>query len=374
MLVYRYNKFMEETTQAYRSSESRLALLFRLSSVFSSSLDLQQVLERVMDEVIHTTRAERGFLMLYNEQHELVFHAARGMEHASLNGPEGQVSYSIVRKVAESGQALVTSNAQVDQSLGGMQSVLRLQLRSVLCVPLQLKELTLGVIYVDNPVRTGLFTAADQDLLVAIAGTAAISIDNAHAHMETIRAVEKALEAMAKFLELRDHETNGHCERVVELTLQLGQAMGIAGEALVQLKRGALLHDYGKNAIPDAILRKNGALNEEEWEIMRRHPGYAYDQLAPIEFLRPALEIPYGHHEKWDGTGYPRGLKGEQIPLGARIFAIIDVWDALTTDRVYRKAWTEEATLAHLRQLSGTHFDPQVVAAFFKLRGQSPTP
>jgi HD-GYP domain-containing protein (c-di-GMP phosphodiesterase class II) len=355
-------------TQVYRSSEARLTLLYRLSTVFSSSLDLQQVLERVMDEVIKVFRAERGFVMLYNDHKELVFQAARGIAHETLNAPEFQVSYSIIRKVAEEGQPLLTSNASSDQGLSSQRSVLRLKLHSVLCVPLQLKETTIGVVYVDNSARTGIFTEPDRDLLAAIAATAAVSIDNARSHMESIRAVEKSLEAMAKFLELRDYETKGHCERVVDLTLQIGKQMGFSGEDLVQLKRGALLHDYGKNAIPDSILLKPGPLSDEEMVIMRRHPGFAYDQLSPVEFLRPALDIPYCHHEKWDGTGYPRGLKGDQIPLPARIFAIVDVWDALTNNRVYRKAWPEEATLEYLHHMAGSQFDPAVVAAFVNVK------
>jgi HD-GYP domain-containing protein (c-di-GMP phosphodiesterase class II) len=358
-----------DITQTYRSSDSRLALLCQLSAVFSSSLDLQQVLNLVMDEVIRVTRAERGFVMLYDSQRELTIQAARGIDHATLASPELQVSHSIARRVVQGGQPLLTSNAQTDTALGSQHSVLRLHLRSVLCVPLQLKETTLGVIYVDNSVRTGMFTELDRDLLAAVAGIAAISIDNAHAHMETVLAVEKSLEAMAKFLELRDYETNGHCERVVEQTLQLGQALGLAGDDLVQLKRGALLHDYGKNAIPDAILRKPGPLDNSEKAIMDRHPAYAYEQLSPIEFLRPALDIPYCHHEKWDGTGYPRGLSGEAIPLAARIFSVVDVWDALTNDRVYRKAWTARQTAEYLFEKAGSHFDPLVVRAFLRLKG-----
>jgi HD-GYP domain-containing protein (c-di-GMP phosphodiesterase class II) len=360
-----------DNTQTYRSSESRLALLFRLSTVFSSSLNLQQVLDLVMDEVIRITRAERGFMMLYDDHNQLVFHAARGIEHDTLDDPQFKVSYSIVSKVIKTNLPLLTSNAQTDADVGSQRSVFRLQLRSVLCVPLQLKENTLGVIYVDNPIRTGLFTESDRDLLMAVAGSAAISIDNARAHMETVHAVEKSLEAMAKFLELRDYETNGHCERVVELTLQVAQTMGFGAEDLVQLKRGALLHDYGKNAIPDEILRKRGPLTEDEWLIMRRHPAYAYDQLLPIEFLRPALDIPYCHHEKWDGSGYPRGLKGEEIPLSARIFSVIDVWDAVTNDRVYRKAWTEDKALDFLRKNAGLDFDPRVVEVFTNIKEPS---
>jgi HD-GYP domain-containing protein (c-di-GMP phosphodiesterase class II) len=147
--------------------------------------------------------------------------------------------------------------------------------------------------------------------------------------------------------------------------------LGIGDEELVHMRRGALLHDIGKIGVPDAILLKPGALTDSEWAIMRQHPGLAYEMLAPITYLRPALDIPYGHHEKWDGTGYPRGLSGDVIPRAARIFAVVDVWDALRSDRPYRPAWPEERVREHIRALAGTHFDPQVVEAFLRLTDRS---
>ncbi len=143
--------------------------------------------------------------------------------------------------------------------------------------------------------------------------------------------------------------------------------MGISENELEHVRRGALLHDIGKMGIPDSVLLKPGTLNEREWEIMRRHPEYAYNLLQPIEYLHPALDIPYCHHEKWDGSGYPRGLKGEAIPLVARIFAIVDVWDALLSDRPYRKAWSKEQAHKYLHDQAGKHFDPQVVSAFLEM-------
>jgi HD-GYP domain-containing protein (c-di-GMP phosphodiesterase class II) len=151
------------------------------------------------------------------------------------------------------------------------------------------------------------------------------------------------------------------------MTLKLARAMGISTNELVHIRRGALLHDIGKMGTPDRILHKPGALTDEEWEIMRQHPSYAYNLLSPISYLHPALSIPYGHHEKWDGSGYPRGLKGDQIPLPARIFAIVDVWDALCSDRPYRPAWSDQKVIAHIKEQSGKHFDPKVVEAFIRM-------
>ena len=169
-------------------------------------------------------------------------------------------------------------------------------------------------------------------------------------------------------MDLRDRETEGHTQRVTKFTLKLAEATEMLNqEELVHIRRGALLHDMGKLGVPDSILHKPATLTDDEWELMRKHPQFAYDMLYPIEYLRPALDIPYCHHEKWDGTGYPRGLKSDHIPLAARIFAVVDVWDALTSDRPYRAALGQEEVLEYIKNQSGIHFDPQVVVLFFSV-------
>ncbi len=191
--------------------------------------------------------------------------------------------------------------------------------------------------------------------------------DLQRSHAALVQAYDTTIEGWSRALDLRDRETEGHTERVTEMTVELARAVGIPEEQIVQIRRGALLHDIGKMGIPDEILLKPGKLTDEEWVIMKKHPLYAYDLLFPVEFLRPALEIPLCHHEKWDGTGYPHELKGEQIPLSARLFAVVDVWDALSSDRPYRAAWPREKVLAHIRQGSGSHFDPAAVEAFMQM-------
>lgn len=187
---------------------------------------------------------------------------------------------------------------------------------------------------------------------------------------ELAQAYDTTLQGWAKALELRDKETEGHSRRVTEMTLVLARVLNIADEALVHIHRGALLHDIGKMAIPDEILRKDGPLTETEKEIIAQHPAAAYALLSPIPYLAKALEIPYCHHEHWDGGGYPRGLKGEEIPLAARIFTIIDVWDALQSDRPYRKAWTKEKTIDYMQEQAGKLFDPMVLPVFIGLLEQ----
>jgi putative nucleotidyltransferase with HDIG domain/PAS domain S-box-containing protein len=185
---------------------------------------------------------------------------------------------------------------------------------------------------------------------------------------ELAEAYDVTLEGWAKALELRDKETEGHSRRVTETTLAVARAMGIADEEeLEHIRRGAILHDIGKMGIPDHILRKEGALSEEEREIVLKHPQTAYDLLKQIPFLEKALEIPYCHHERWDGAGYPRGLKGREIPLSARIFAVADVWDALSSDRPYRKALSRQEATKYLLDEAGKHFDPRVVNVYLRL-------
>jgi putative two-component system response regulator len=191
------------------------------------------------------------------------------------------------------------------------------------------------------------------------------------ANAQLLNAYEATIEGLSHALDLRDRETEGHSRRVTELTVQLAKAMGISEGEITHYRRGALLHDMGKIGVPDSILHKPDTLTEEEWVIMRKHPRLAYDMLYPIEYLRPALDIPYSHHEKWDGSGYPRGLKGEGIPMSARLFAIADVWDALTSDRPYRAAWSEEEALAYIREQADKHFDPKVVELFFNVIGKT---
>jgi HD-GYP domain-containing protein (c-di-GMP phosphodiesterase class II) len=207
--------------------------------------------------------------------------------------------------------------------------------------------------------------------LEALAGQAAIAVESVRlfealerSNGELASSYDATIEGWARALDLRDKETEGHSRRVTEMAVHLAAVMGFGPAEIVHVRRGALLHDIGKMGVSDAILLKPGPLTDEERALMQRHPGYAHEWLSPIAFLRPALDIPYCHHEKWDGTGYPRGLVGEQIPLAARIFAAVDIWDALSNDRPYRKAWPEGQVLAHLRSLSGTHLDSRVVDVF----------
>jgi len=208
-----------------------------------------------------------------------------------------------------------------------------------------------------------------------LAGQAAVAIDSARlfdglqrSNADLVLAYDATIEGWSRALDLRDKETEGHTQRVAQMAEQLAREMGFSETLLMHIHRGALLHDIGKMGVPDTVLLKPGSLTDEEWVVMRQHPVHAFDLLSPIAYLSPAIDIPYAHHEKWDGSGYPRGLAGEAIPLAARIFAVIDVWDALRSDRPYRAAWPQAKALAHIKEGAGSHFDPKVVEVFLRMK------
>ncbi len=192
-------------------------------------------------------------------------------------------------------------------------------------------------------------------------------LERTRAEENLLKAYDTTLEGWAKALELRDKETEDHSRRVVELTITLAKAMGIEEEELHHIRRGAILHDIGKMGIPDEILRKRGKLTISERKVIEQHPVYSYELLSSIPFLEKALDVPYCHHEHWDGSGYPRGLKGEEIPVAARIFSVVDVWDAICSDRPYSKAWPREKAIQYLKEESGKYFDPECVSVFLDL-------
>lgn len=280
-----------------------------------------------------------------------------------------RVGVGVTGWVAQHGKSVLIGDVRQDKRYHSI----REDIRSELCVPLIRKDQIIGVMNIETA-RLNAYSEIDKQILETIASQLAIAIENANlftnleqTHLELSLAYESTLKGWAQALELRNVETKGHSDRVTEMTVRLAKLMGVDEPELVHLRRGAMMHDIGKMAIPDSILLKPESLTIEEWDIMRKHPVYAYEMLSLIEYLQPALDIPYCHHEKYDGTGYPRGLIGEQIPLTARIFAIVDVWDALISDRPYRKAWSKEEACKYIQKNSGNHFDPQVVDSFMNM-------
>jgi|GEM_PF-751950 len=281
----------------------------------------------------------------------------------------------ITGHVAKTGEMYITEDLQTDPLafiLPDEQHILS-DAHSGISLPLLSQEKVIGVLHIRLKAFHH-FTETEIRLLTAIAEMAGSALHRATLYEQTLEqanelmlAYDNTLVGWARALELRDELTEGHTRRVTELTIELANAMGIPEHEIIQIQRGATLHDIGKMGIPDSILNKPGPLTAQEQLIMRLHPQYAFEMLSLIPFLQPALEIPYCHHEWWNGKGYPRGLRGEEIPLAARIFSVVDVWDALTSDRPYRTAWSKEKTLQYIKQGSGAQFDPQVVQAFLKL-------
>jgi putative nucleotidyltransferase with HDIG domain len=364
----------QAVTDQLKNMEGQLGALMGIGRTINSSLGLKRVLEEVMDRLIALMRAERGFLMLRGPDGQLTVRIARGIDQVNLEEESFKVSRTIIDRAAATGETILTTNAQEDPRFENQMSVAAYHLRSILCAPLKIKNDLIGVIYVDNRARAGIFQAQDQSLITAFADQAAVAIDNAQLfddlqakNRELEEAYQATLEGWVSALDMRDKETEGHTQRVTVLTQRLARFMGVGDDDLIHITRGALLHDIGKMAIPDSILLKPGALTDEERELIKQHPKYAYDMLKRIEFLLPAIDIPYCHHEKWDGTGYPRGLKEENIPFAARLFPVIDVWDALTSDRPYRKGLPRDEVRDRIKADSGKHFDPRVVDAFLQM-------
>jgi len=353
----------------------RLETLQAIDRVISASFDINMTTSMFLEQALTHLEVDAADVLLFNPIGQTLECIGRkgfrtsALQHTHLRlgqGLAGQVALQqeikFVPDLQEEEEILLAS-----PDLSGEEFV------AYYGVPLVAKGALKGVLEILH--RTPL--SMDDEWLMflkALAGQAAIAIDNAvmfadvqRSNLELGMAYDSTLEGWAKAVELKDMETEGHSRRVVDLTNQMASQMEISSKELVHIRRGALLHDIGKMGIPDSILQKPGPLTDEEWTIMRKHPVYAFEWLSSINFLLPALEIPYSHHEKWDGSGYPQGLKGEQIPLAARIFAIVDVWDALRSDRPYRKAWAEEKTTEYIREQSGKHFDPRVVEVFFQL-------
>jgi HD-GYP domain-containing protein (c-di-GMP phosphodiesterase class II) len=355
----------------------QLQALHTIDRAISSSFDLGPILKTVITQTINQLGVDAVDVLLFHPHLQTLefiagqgFHT-RAIEQTRLRLGEGHAGRAAFERRTIHISNLPKSNANFTQS-----SPLAIEgFLEYYGVPLIAKGEIKGVLEVFH--RTPL--RRDQEwvnFLETLAGQAAITIDQTQlfndlqrANLELVIAYDATIEGWSHAMDLRDKETENHTLRTTEMTLALADAMGINKKEKLHIRRGVLMHDIGKMGIPDSILLKKGKLTEAEWNIMRRHPLIAYEMLEPIAYLRQSLDIPYCHHEKWDGTGYPRGLKGEEIPLTARIFAIVDFWDSATIDRTYRKAWTKQKALKYIREQSGKHFDPGVVDVFLKLFG-----
>lgn len=352
----------------------RLTSLRDVDSAIASSTDLRVTFNILGEHTLKQLKVDAMDIIIYRPELQslhMIFSA--GYRTPSPTRPLARIGEGLAGQVLMKGRTdhvidlMKSSEAKRDPLLEREGFV------TYVGVPLVVKGQIKGVFEVFH--RSTLSPTADwMQFLQTLAGQAAIAIDNAQlfdnlqkSNQEITQAYDITLEGWARALELRDRETEGHTRRVTEMTMRLAKSMGINDEELVNIYRGVLLHDIGKMGVPDQILKKTGPLTDTEWDEMRRHPQYAYDLLSPISYLRASLDIPYCHHEHWDGSGYPRGLKGEQIPLSARIFSVVDVWDALRSNRPYREAWPADKVIEYIQAGAGNILDPAIVAIFLKM-------
>jgi len=352
----------------------QFSTLHSIDLVIGSTTDLRVSLQVVLESIVHLLKVDAAGILFHNPGTLSLEYAGGVGFHSDVSGSAVRLGENLAGRAALTRQIIdVAELSKAELPLPFRQMIEHEGFISYRGLPLIAKGDVKGVLELYH--RSAFPSNPEwNDLLNLLASQAAIAMDNAmlfndleHSNTELELAYDATIEGWAEALELRDHATGGHTRRILETTITLAHKMGIPNSELPNIRRGVLLHDIGKMGVPDYILLKSSLLTDEEWQIMRQHPLNAYNLLSKISYLRSALDIPYCHHEKWDGSGYPRGLKGEQIPLSARMFSIMDVYDALSYDRPYRSAWPKEKIIEYIKEQSGKYFDPRVVEAFLEL-------
>lgn len=350
---------------------NRLSSLRTIDLAISNSLDMRVSINTVLEQVIMQLNVDAASVLLMQaDTGRLEFYEGRGFRTQAIASTSLRPGEGLAGQIILDKKIIHVEDLEQEDKFARRDLLADEEFTVYFGVPLIAKGEVKGVLEIFH--RSPLHVDREWlNFLDSLGWQTAIAIDNAllfermqRSNFDLEMAYNATIEGWSRALDLRDKETEGHTQRVTEMTVKLARRMGIGEIQIVNIRRGALLHDIGKMGVADNILLKPGPLTDEEWQIMQRHPQLAFDLLAPITYLQSALEIPLCHHEKWDGTGYPRGLKGEQIPLAARLFAFADVWDALTSDRPYRKAWSRAEAMRYIRDNSGSHFDPQVVDIF----------
>ena len=375
----------QKDLEAYEKLSKRipakeLTSLLKVSSSLASTMDLAEVLKIAIESAVEMLELDSGAIYTLEGETLLLGATSPGLPPQFPDELRFALlkDHPHIQKAVTEMAPVYLQDARTVSLSAAEQSVVEARgLISILYFPLVLKESAIGVFIIGSTRSIRQFSNTEIELSYVLSAQVSLAIANAQLYKKAQEAIvdltwayDATLEGWSRVLDMRDHETDEHTHRVADLTVALARRMGIPEAELGQIRRGALLHDIGKMAIPDSILQKPGDLSKEEEAMMRTHPEKALHILSQIGYLIPAMDIPYYHHEKWDGTGYPRGLVGEEIPLPARIFAVVDVFDALTSDRPYRKAWTREKALLYLQEQSGKHFYPEAVKVFTELIGE----
>jgi len=368
---------LKQVEEKIKTPLAQLASLRAIDVAIMSTHDLRMIFYILLSQTIAKLDVDAARILLFNSSTKMLeFGAAQGFYVADIEKAYVQFGEEIAGRAAREGILIDGHRLTKDFFSANAPLFANEGFTCFYAVPLISKGKLKGVLEVFEKEHVH-HDRGWVDFLNSLAGQAAIAIDNASLFLDLQRsntdlrlAYETTLEGWSAALDLRDRETEGHTQRVTKLTEQIAKSVGITGSELLNIRRGSLLHDIGKLGVPDRILHKRGPLTKSEWKTMCKHPEFAYDMLSPIAYLHGALDIPYCHHEKWDGSGYPRGLKGEEIPLAARIFAVVDVYDALTSDRPYRKGWPRKKALKYIHEQTGIHFDPRVVEVFMREMGE----
>lgn len=383
-LADQFNQMAAAVAGSREEAEQQLERVRSLRAIdlaILGSTDLKLALKTVIAETRERLRVDLATVMLFNADTYMIEMAACvGTRTSELPRLRVRLGEGVTGRAALERKTISFPDLAHESPDDLSPLALQEGLKALYVVPLIAKGQLVGVLGIGH--RTALNPKPEwMDFLEALAGQAAMAIDSSksfealqRSHLELALAYDTTIEGWSRALDLRDKETEGHTQRVAEATLRLARLAGMSSAELVHVKRGALLHDIGKMGVPDAVLLKPGKLTEEEWALMRKHPTFALELLSPIPYLRPALDIPHAHHEKWDGSGYPRGLRGAEIPWAARLFAVIDVWDALRSDRPYRPGWPQARVREYLREQSGKHFDPNAIELFFRMANESDEP
>ena len=378
----KHNIVIIQDITRYKTNEAKvqkqldqMSALRAIDHAITSSVDLNLTLSILLTQLVKHLQIDAACILLWNGDTERLEYVAglgfrtNSLSHTKLRLGEGYAGIAALEHRVIQKEYLSSHNTDFLRSpTFGAEGFV-----SYFGVPLIAKGQVKGILEIFN---RSLINPDSEWLtfLEMLGGQAAIAIDNAtlfsdlqRSNTEIISAYDATIEGWSRALDMRDHETEGHTQRVTEMTLRLARRIQMPQKDLIHIRRGATLHDIGKMGIPDRILHKPGPLTTEEWITMRQHPQYACALLTPIDYLRPAKDIPCYHHERWDGSGYPTGLRREEIPLSARLFAVVDVYDALTSDRPYRSAWSKQAAFDYIQEQAGILFDPSITSIFLEL-------
>ena len=349
------------TPDSFRRTVERLSTLFEIGNIINTSRDSASLMRAILRQIVRIIEADRYYLLLRNEKTDALEVAAVHPEQENGQGEFPKVSRTIIHAALHEGTSVLSVDTPHDMRFSGAKSVILYDINSVMCVPLRSHEKILGVIQVDSRDPTRFYTKEDLNFLTAIGISAGIAIENITLYENLKRLFRSTVKSLVAALEANDPYTGGHSIRVAEYSKQLAECLGLSGQEVEKIELAAFLHDIGKIGIPNEVLNKPGRFSTMEFQVMRDHPSIGYEILSRVEGMEEIAQIVRHHHERFDGSGYPDGLSGEEIPLGSRILGVVDTFDAVTTDRPYRKRRDFQSALEEISRFSGSQFDPELV-------------